>query len=76
MDKRETAKSGVFRKLARSMQISEQRRTDGPIPPKIQGVFIMSVRIENLSRNIVALVGSVFFTAILVAASAPGLPLA
>lgn len=36
----------------------------------------MFVRIENLSRNVVALVGSVFFTAILVAASAPGLPLA
>lgn len=36
----------------------------------------MSVRIETLSRNAVALVGSVLFTVILVAASAPGLPLA
>ena len=36
----------------------------------------MYVRIESLSRNAIALIGSVFFTAILVAASAPGLPLA
>jgi len=36
----------------------------------------MFVRLETVSRNVVSLVGSVFFTAILVAASAPGLPLA
>jgi hypothetical protein len=36
----------------------------------------MFAQIGIVSRNVVALVGSVFFTAILVAASAPGLPLA
>lgn len=36
----------------------------------------MFAQIETVSRNVIALVGSVFFTAILVAASAPGLPLA